>query len=329
VAHRTVRCARPGHTLVVFCSLCLNPFLVFLLVCCEPLAPVKLIIYSKLVSPIICVGQFNHQNQLGKGVSLFPFQDVYHHDFYCSHYNSRRRDKQRGQDDPSSYSPMQDDGSGYAGAFAHTLARWGDGSDQEKICAHLKRRYWATSSIRCFALRIIVTSESTCWSLAPLYVLHLAYKSEDTCVPKGEDTLTQTLRGSSLGLRTSSYKLSQTLINTTHNGVRYCAPSARTTLNFMYTHVHPSKQTKLKAPSSSHLSIMTNAFSYPTRFLCFVSAIFLFYTTYCGQTYSMCRYPESGVPSSTARRRRTRATPPGHTENGTRPHRMGRSKGTT
>jgi hypothetical protein len=60
--------------LVVFCSFYLNPFLVFLLVCCEPLAPVELIIYSKLVSPIICVGQFNHQNQLGKGVSLFPFQ---------------------------------------------------------------------------------------------------------------------------------------------------------------------------------------------------------------------------------------------------------------
>jgi hypothetical protein len=40
----TVRCARLGHTSVVFCSLCLNPFLVFLLVCCEPLAPVKLII---------------------------------------------------------------------------------------------------------------------------------------------------------------------------------------------------------------------------------------------------------------------------------------------
>jgi hypothetical protein len=44
MAHRTVRCARPGHTSVVFCSLCLNPFLVFLLVCCEPLAPVELII---------------------------------------------------------------------------------------------------------------------------------------------------------------------------------------------------------------------------------------------------------------------------------------------
>jgi hypothetical protein len=40
----TVRCARPGHTSVVFCSLCLNPFLVFLLVYCEPLAPVKLIV---------------------------------------------------------------------------------------------------------------------------------------------------------------------------------------------------------------------------------------------------------------------------------------------
>jgi hypothetical protein len=44
LVHQTVRCARPGHTLLVFCSLCLNPFLVFLLVCCESLAPVKLII---------------------------------------------------------------------------------------------------------------------------------------------------------------------------------------------------------------------------------------------------------------------------------------------
>jgi hypothetical protein len=40
----------------------LNPTLVFLLTCCEPLAPVKLINLGKLVSPIICVGQFNHQN---------------------------------------------------------------------------------------------------------------------------------------------------------------------------------------------------------------------------------------------------------------------------
>jgi hypothetical protein len=40
----TVRCARPRHSSVAFCSLCLNPFLIFLLVYCEPLAPVKLII---------------------------------------------------------------------------------------------------------------------------------------------------------------------------------------------------------------------------------------------------------------------------------------------
>jgi hypothetical protein len=33
-----------GCLWIVFCSLCLNPFLVFLLVCCETLAPVKLII---------------------------------------------------------------------------------------------------------------------------------------------------------------------------------------------------------------------------------------------------------------------------------------------
>jgi hypothetical protein len=33
-----------GCLCVVFCSLCLNAFLVLLLVCCEPLAPVKLII---------------------------------------------------------------------------------------------------------------------------------------------------------------------------------------------------------------------------------------------------------------------------------------------
>jgi hypothetical protein len=43
VVHRTVRCARPGCLWVVFCSLCLNPFFVFLLAYCEPLAPVKLI----------------------------------------------------------------------------------------------------------------------------------------------------------------------------------------------------------------------------------------------------------------------------------------------
>jgi hypothetical protein len=44
VAHRTVRCARPGHTSVFFCSFLLNPNLIFLLVCVEPLAPVEYII---------------------------------------------------------------------------------------------------------------------------------------------------------------------------------------------------------------------------------------------------------------------------------------------
>ena len=43
VAHRTVRCARPGCLWIVFCSLYFNSSLVFLLACCEPLAPVKLI----------------------------------------------------------------------------------------------------------------------------------------------------------------------------------------------------------------------------------------------------------------------------------------------
>jgi hypothetical protein len=41
VVHRTVRCARPGCLWDLFSSLCLNPFLVFLLAYCEPLAPVK------------------------------------------------------------------------------------------------------------------------------------------------------------------------------------------------------------------------------------------------------------------------------------------------
>jgi hypothetical protein len=40
----TVRCARPGLPSVVFCSFYLNPFLDFLLVCVEPLAPIELII---------------------------------------------------------------------------------------------------------------------------------------------------------------------------------------------------------------------------------------------------------------------------------------------
>jgi hypothetical protein len=44
VVHQTVRCARPGHTSADFCSLYLNPFSVFLLFCCDPLAPVELII---------------------------------------------------------------------------------------------------------------------------------------------------------------------------------------------------------------------------------------------------------------------------------------------
>jgi hypothetical protein len=37
--------------------------MVFLLAYCEPLVPIELIDLGKLVSPIIWVGQFNHQNQ--------------------------------------------------------------------------------------------------------------------------------------------------------------------------------------------------------------------------------------------------------------------------
>jgi hypothetical protein len=44
VAHRTVRCARPGSSSVSFCSFLLNHNLNFLLVCVEPLAPVEHII---------------------------------------------------------------------------------------------------------------------------------------------------------------------------------------------------------------------------------------------------------------------------------------------
>jgi hypothetical protein len=44
VAHRTVRCARPGSSSVSFCSFLLNPNLNFLLVYIEPLAPVEHII---------------------------------------------------------------------------------------------------------------------------------------------------------------------------------------------------------------------------------------------------------------------------------------------
>jgi hypothetical protein len=52
-----------------------EPFLlIFLLAYCEPLVPVELINLGKLVSPFICVGQFNHQNQFRNiGVSLIPF----------------------------------------------------------------------------------------------------------------------------------------------------------------------------------------------------------------------------------------------------------------
>jgi hypothetical protein len=44
VAHRTVRCARPGQPSILFAPFLLNHFLDFLLVCVEPLAPVELII---------------------------------------------------------------------------------------------------------------------------------------------------------------------------------------------------------------------------------------------------------------------------------------------
>jgi hypothetical protein len=60
-----------------FCSFLLRPNLFFWLVCVEPLSPVECIILNKLVSPIICVGRFNHQNQLGKGLTLFPFHSSY------------------------------------------------------------------------------------------------------------------------------------------------------------------------------------------------------------------------------------------------------------
>jgi hypothetical protein len=58
------------------CSFLLRPNLFFWLVYVEPLASVECIILNKLVSPINCVGQFNHQNQLGKGLTLFPFQNT-------------------------------------------------------------------------------------------------------------------------------------------------------------------------------------------------------------------------------------------------------------
>jgi hypothetical protein len=44
VAHQIVRCARPGQPSVFFAPFYLNPFLDFLLVCVETLAPVELII---------------------------------------------------------------------------------------------------------------------------------------------------------------------------------------------------------------------------------------------------------------------------------------------
>jgi hypothetical protein len=44
VAHRTVRCARPGCSSVSFAPFFLNPNLFLLLVCVEPLAPVEHII---------------------------------------------------------------------------------------------------------------------------------------------------------------------------------------------------------------------------------------------------------------------------------------------
>jgi hypothetical protein len=54
--HRTVRCIRPGHTSVSFAPFFLNPNLIFYWFVLNLYAPVEYIIYSKLVSLIICVG---------------------------------------------------------------------------------------------------------------------------------------------------------------------------------------------------------------------------------------------------------------------------------
>jgi hypothetical protein len=70
----TVRCARPGFSSVSFAPFFWTLTRIFLLVCVEPLTPGELIFKSKLVITIICVGQFNPQNHLGKGLTLFPFQ---------------------------------------------------------------------------------------------------------------------------------------------------------------------------------------------------------------------------------------------------------------
>jgi hypothetical protein len=62
VVHRTIRCTSPGCLRLVLAPL-FEPFLlIFLLAYGEPLVPVELINLGKLVSPIICVRQFNHQN---------------------------------------------------------------------------------------------------------------------------------------------------------------------------------------------------------------------------------------------------------------------------
>jgi hypothetical protein len=42
VAHRTVRCARPGFSLVSFAPFFLNPNLIFILVCVEPLCTYRI-----------------------------------------------------------------------------------------------------------------------------------------------------------------------------------------------------------------------------------------------------------------------------------------------
>jgi hypothetical protein len=73
--HRTVRCSQTRGPSVPTLLFCWIQNLVFLLAECEPFTPVKSIHLGKLVSPIVCVGQFNHQNKLGtrcKPNSLSP-----------------------------------------------------------------------------------------------------------------------------------------------------------------------------------------------------------------------------------------------------------------
>jgi hypothetical protein len=108
------------------------------------------------------------------------------------------------------------------------------GSSREILILYALRTLWHSEIT--LALQAVVTSfhfapGPTCRGSVPLYVPPLSYKRESTRRYKADPTYALTL--------TQTHKFIQALkLNTSHSGVGYYAPVARTTLNPCVFFIH-------------------------------------------------------------------------------------------